>query len=227
MNARAVIFDFDGVLIDSESIAHDAWMGTMGEKGAEIGKERLMAGGLGLSTPDMLKWLEREHGWRPHEGFFEELSRRFSNDFGEKCLIDGARGTLELLGFLQVPFALATNSGAEEMAYKLGAVGLSGAFGERAHCPQSAACPPKPSPDLYIHAAKSLGQAPADCIVIEDSSVGTTAAVRAGCTVWGLTATHHHAQQGEMLLKNGAERIFASHRELQEALIGLFSGTVA
>ncbi|WP_261664613.1 HAD family hydrolase [Deinococcus sp. Marseille-Q6407] len=213
-----VIFDFDGVLVDSEGIAYDAWVGAMGEAGERIGKQALMDAGNGLTNAMLLDWLREEHGWEPPAGFSDDLSRRFAQAFGPGAMILGAAETLAGLRAAGVPVALATNSSQEEMVFKLGEVGLSEGFGKHAYNPSHVGGRAKPAPDLYRHAATALGLRPQQCLVLEDSLVGVRAAVAAGCTVWGLTATHHDPALAGELLAAGAQRTLSSHAEVQAAL---------
>lgn len=213
-----VIFDFDGVLIDSEGIAYDAWVGAMGEAGERIGRQALMDAGNGLTNAMLLAWLRNEHGWTPHEGFGTDLNRRFVEAFGAEAVVPGAAETLQRLTQAGVPLALATNSGQEEMVFKLGRVGLSEVFADHAYNPSHVGGRAKPEPDLYRHAAEALGLQPEQCLVLEDSLVGVRAAVAAGCAVWGITVTHHDPSLAGELLQAGAARIVASHEELQAAL---------
>lgn len=213
-----IIFDFDGVLIDSEGIAYDAWVGAMGEAGERIGKQALMEAGNGLTNAMLLDWLREEHGWEPHAGFQEDLNRRFVEVFGPAALIEGAADTLAAIAAAGVPLALATNSGPEEMVFKLGEVGLAESFGPHTYNPSHVGGRAKPAPDLYRHAAQALGLRPEQCLVIEDSLVGVQAAVAAGCNVWGLTVTHHDPALAAELRRAGAERTLGSHAELRAAL---------
>lgn len=214
-----VIFDFDGVLIDSEGIAHHAWLAAMGDTAPTgLTHERLMSGASGMTVNMMLDWLREDYGWEPAEGFAEDLERRFAAAFGPETLVEGAAQTLAALRKRGIPIALATNSGHDEMIFKLEQVGLTELFGGHAYDPTFVAGRAKPEPDLYRHAAEALGLEPAACLVIEDSLVGARAALRAGCTVWGLTATHHDPALGAALLELGASRLLGSHAELQAAL---------
>lgn len=213
-----VIFDFDGVLIDSEGIAYDAWVGAMGEAGERIGRQALMDAGNGLTNAMLLRWLREEHGWEPQPGFSEDLNRRFVEAFGPGAVIPDAAETLSRLRAAGVPLALATNSGQEEMVFKLSEVGLSDVFGVHAYNPSHVGGRAKPEPDLYRHAAQALGLDPARCLVVEDSLVGVRAAVAAGCRVWGITAAHHDPALAAALLEAGAERAVGGHAELQAAL---------
>ena len=213
-----IIFDFDGVLIDSEGIAYDAWVGAMGEAGERIGRQALMDAGNGLTNAMLLDWLREHHGWEPHEGFQEDQNRRFVEAFGPAALIEGAADTLSAIVAAGVPLALATNSGQEEMTFKLSEVGLTESFGQHAYNPSHVEGRAKPAPDLYRHAAQKLGLKPGQCLVIEDSLVGVQAAKAAGCTVWGLTVTHHDPDLADELRRAGAERTLANHAELRTAL---------
>lgn len=133
-------------------------------------------------------------------------------------MIVGAQETLEALRERGVPIALATNSGQEEMVFKLEQVGFTDLFGEFAFNPSHVGGRAKPAPDLYAYAAQSLGLAPQQCLVLEDSALGTRGAVAAGCTVWGLKVAHHSEQQTQDVLEAGAKRMVANHAELRELL---------
>lgn len=215
----AVLFDLDGVLVDSEELASGVWVELLAEHGLSLDRAIFMARAVGSTHAALFAWLRSEHGWERSETFIPELDRRLAAAFEHTPAIEGAHTTLRALTAAGIPFAVASNSLRGRLHLKLEASGLAGSVGRHAYDPAHVGGRGKPLPDLYEHAAARLGALPARCLVVEDSAVGVTAGVAAGATVWGLLAGGHVHPDGERtLLEAGAARVLRTHGELRGAL---------
>jgi HAD superfamily hydrolase (TIGR01509 family) len=173
-----VIFDLDGVIIDSEALQHRAYNLVLGRFGIQVdaavyGREWIAAGrgpefavrelGLPISADDLR---------RLKDPVYHELMRR------EIQLVPGARAAIERLA-VRFPLAVATNSHATDVGFVLGHFELAPLFRTivtREHYVEA-----KPAPDAFTTAARGLGLPPSRCVVIEDAAKGMRAAAAAGC----------------------------------------------
>ncbi|BDP40801.1 beta-phosphoglucomutase [Deinococcus aetherius] len=215
----AVLFDLDGVLVDSEALANAVWTQALAEHGLRLDPEALLARAVGGTHEALFDWLRAEHGWERPGTFIPLLDERLAAAFQTTPAIEGAADTLRALGASGLPFAVASNSQRGRLHLKLAAAGLAELVGEHAYDPAHVGGRGKPLPDLYLHAASALGVDPTRCLVVEDSVTGLRAGVAAGATVWGLLAGGHaHPDGARALLDAGAARVLFTHAELREAL---------
>jgi HAD superfamily hydrolase (TIGR01509 family) len=128
-------------------------------------------------------------------------------------------GIGDLLGALRMPYCLASSSGRTRIELSLRLAGLAGRFDGRVFGAEQVARG-KPAPDLFLHAARTMGAAPERCLVVEDSGPGIAAGRAAGMTVWGFAGGSHLAgiDATQRLRASGAARVFAKMREMQRAL---------
>lgn len=185
---RLIIFDFDGVVADSEILAN------------RLGAEGLTALGLATTTEDHLRrymgrsWAEyfemvaRDLGRPLPEGY--AAARRAELDAAEHTVaaIEGVHGFVER--FISVPRCVASSNDLAYLHRTLARLGMAEAFGGNVFSAQQVKRG-KPAPDLFLHAAAALGAAPERTLVIEDSPAGVQAGVAAGMTVLGLCAGGH------------------------------------
>jgi len=183
---RAVVFDLDGVLVDSEGLHVEAWKAVFGRLGVEVTDEEY-AHGVGMADVDWLRWLFERRGL-PSEGIAG--CQRAKRRAFQAILSGNVRpfpGVVELVGVLRGEFALgvASNSSRESVATVLRRLGVGEGFGAvvgaedvRRH---------KPHPEVYLRAAALLGVAPGACAVVEDSPLGIRAAKAAGMRCIGIT----------------------------------------
>lgn len=215
----AVLFDLDGVLVNSELLANAVWVELLAERGLTLDRAAFLARAVGGTHQALFAWLRADHGWEQPAGFLPELDARLARAFTATPAIEGAAATLRALSAAGLPFAVASNSQRGRLHLKLGAAGLAELVGDHAYDPAHVGGRGKPLPDLYAFAAARLGVSPARCLVIEDSVTGLTAGVAAGATVWGLLAGGHaHPDGTASLLNAGAARVLGNHAELREAL---------
>lgn len=221
MAARLVIFDCDGVLVDSESIALACFRDALAGIGLNLTLEETTRRFLGRSAVDCRRCIEELMG-RPlpedfqerfHETLFDALERELRPMAGMEQLLDG----------LDAPAAVASSSAPDRLRHTLRVAGLLDRFEGRLF---SAAMVPngKPAPDLFLHAAAAMGFDPADCIVVEDTAPGVEAARNAGMPCVGFLGGGHHALTGFPL---DADRLVRTAEELAAILRDLLDGRVA
>ena len=213
---RCVIFDCDGVLVDSEPIACRVDAACLTQAGLPISTEEIMARFVGMSSESIVKILSAEHGVPVPAGLDERRRARIMAAFTHE--LRPMPGVAAALGRIGLPKCVASSSHPERIAHALGVTGLLDVFGGRLFSATMVARG-KPAPDLFLLAAERTGAVPADCIVIEDSIAGVTAGKRAGMAVLGFTGGSHCAPgHAERLRSAGADRVFAEMAELPELL---------
>ena len=176
---KAVIFDMDGLLFDSESVYRDAMLATAAQMGFEL-PDHLFRQLVGVPWAGNVTMLLEHYGPDfDHEGFRLEATRRFHVVAdAEICLKAGVLEILEHLDAAGLPRAVATSSLHVTVQHHLGQHGLLGRFD--ALVAQGDYARGKPAPDPFLTAAGRLGVEPADCLALEDSHNGVRAAHAAG-----------------------------------------------
>ncbi len=189
MPLSLVIFDCDGVLIDSEALCDRVVSAELAPEGWDLTPADCHRLFLGLTFPDIQQAAEAHLGRRLAAGWVgrvvEHVTQVMASEAG---LIPGARHALESTAALGLPYRIASNSSRAEMTAKFTRTGLSPLVDDRIHSAYDLIARGKrgkPDPDLFLEAAAAEGVAPADCLVIEDSLAGVTAAVAAGMTCLG------------------------------------------
>jgi HAD superfamily hydrolase (TIGR01509 family) len=186
-----VIFDCDGVLIDSEALCDRVVSADLIEHGWNLSPDDCHRLFLGLTFVDTQRAAEA-HLARPlgHD-WVERIARRVTAVMAlEAEPIPGARQALEATLALNLPFRIASNSSRPEMAAKFARAGLADLVEGRIHSAYDLIARGKrgkPDPDLFLEAAEAEGIAPASCVVVEDSPAGVQAALAAGMTCLGFS----------------------------------------
>jgi beta-phosphoglucomutase-like phosphatase (HAD superfamily) len=209
MRPELIIFDCDGVLIDSETIASRLVARNLSALGWRLTTEEAMANFLGMSIVAMQPIIEARLGRQLPWNWRRDLAAELVEALGEVTLIAQARETLERVSVLGIAWRIASNSSDEEMAVKFAHTGLSDLTAGRCHSATSLISKgirPKPAPDVYLDAASASGIRPEACLVLEDSSLGVRGAVAAGMTCYGF-APHG---DGSHLTQAGAAKIVPS-----------------
>lgn len=203
-----VMFDCDGVLVDSEPPVLRVLHAYLNELGASISLEDTHRTYLGKSVRDDLALSEKVLGRVPPDGFYAEFQRR--RDAALREQVEPIAHVREAILALPVPYCVASGADLGKMQITLGRTGLLPLFEGRmfslTHVKRS-----KPAPDVYLLAAETMGVDPARCAVIEDSPTGITAGLAAGMTVFGYCAL----QPAQMLLDAGAVAVFQDMRHLK------------
>ena len=183
-----VIFDCDGVLIDSEIISTSVLVEALARHGIVIEMSHVLQHFIGHPYPVVAGKIAAVAGTPVPEGFEMEYRANLAQRFDAE--LKPMPGILDVLDQLAVPFCAATSSSPERARQSLRAAGLAECFGERVFT-VSMVARPKPAPDLFLHAAAAIGAAPHDCVVVEDSDLGIAAAQAAGMTAWQFTGGSH------------------------------------
>lgn len=220
MKTKLVIFDNDGVLVDSEPLIKIAQIEAFASQGANITAEWSYVNLHGLRAADVIKAVENHTGVKVDS---VACLARFKQVFDE--LIDsqlqptpGIALELEKLRGMGVPMAVATSGPLEETYHKLKATGLDDYFGREAIFSGEQVPNGKPAPDLFLFAAKNMGFESVDCTVVEDAPFGILGAKAAGMHAIGYMGGGHvrftHGLNAEALYKAGADIVVESHDAL-------------
>jgi beta-phosphoglucomutase-like phosphatase (HAD superfamily) len=178
-----VIFDCDGVLVDSERLAIRVEAEVLGELGWPLTEAEVVDRFVGRSAAYMQAEVERVLG-RPID-WDEIFGRRHHEAYARELVaIDGIPELVGALGVASVPMCVASSSTHDSIRRKLERTGLAGAHLSHVFSVEDVARS-KPAPDVFLYAAASMGVDPSDCAVIEDSVAGVEAGLAAGMTVFG------------------------------------------
>jgi len=191
VNYDLIIFDCDGVLVDSEPISNRVFTAALRELGFDWSYEQVCDRFIGLSMARCIELIENGLGRSVPENFLPDLQRRTVEAFRTERL-QPVRGVVQMLDALEVPFCVASSGELDKMTTTLGLTELLPRFADRMFSAQQVRRG-KPAPDLFLFAAESLGIAPERCVVIEDSVPGVQAGVAARMTVFGYAARSDHA----------------------------------
>ena len=212
LNADLVIFDCDGVLVDSEPIINRAHAETLRQHGYAVTAEMLAERFTGVSDADMLGTIEREHGI-PMPSDYEVRVNALIDSYCETSLV-ATPGTREALAALEVRVCVASSGSPARIRNSLRVAGLLDRFDPHLFSATMVAYG-KPAPDLFLHAARSMGMALARCLVVEDSAFGVQAAIAAGMTAIGFCGgSHCRPDHADFLRKRGATGIIFDMRDL-------------
>lgn len=214
-----LIFDCDGVLVDSEPIAGRVMVELLREHGYPITLEECFARFVGKTLQMEVEMFCAEGREDIGEVLARELTPRTLRALeGELRPVEDMKDLLGRLG--DTPRAVASGSLPDRIALSLHVTGLAPFFGDHVYS-SSLVARPKPAPDLFLYAAERLGVSARDCMVIEDSVGGVRAGVAAGMRVIGfLGGSHTTRALGQRLLDAGAAKIVSSATELG-AVLGL------
>jgi len=219
----AVIFDCDGVLVDSEKLALEVELEVLAGLGLTFERDDYVLRFMGLSTDAFHAAIEQESLKRLGRSVAAEVrgSERLRQVMIEH--LTEVPGAAAAISALKQPKAIASSGSRAGLERKLKQTGLWDHFAPYVFSADHVANA-KPAPDLFLHAAAALGVAPETCLVLEDSVNGVIAAKAAGMTVWGfLGGGHAHDGLGQRLLAAGAERVV---KDWPEAA-GLFAGQLS
>ena len=185
----ALIFDFDGVIADSEVLGSRALAEYITELGFFRDTEYWLSRYVGLRWADAIPLIEKDTGLSLPDNFPALIRGRIHEKYeSELQEVEGVSAFL--LRFAHVPRCIASSSSLKGLAHALELLDLNEAFGSNVFSAEQVARG-KPHPDLFLFAASQLGVARETCLVIEDSVNGVKAAVAAGMTAVGLCAGSH------------------------------------
>jgi HAD superfamily hydrolase (TIGR01509 family) len=214
-----IIFDCDGVLVDSEPIINRAHAHVLTACGYPISEQNLVERFCGMSDREMIEIIEREWGHALPTSYAEHVGLMIEAEFRQS--LAPIAGVAEALDSLTLPICVASSSSLEQIRQKLKITGLLGRFGEHLFSATMVARG-KPAPDLFLYAAQHLTTAPERCLVIEDSPAGIDAALAAGMTAIGFSGgSHCGPEHGARLEKHGAPLVIDDMHELATAMAKL------
>jgi HAD superfamily hydrolase (TIGR01509 family) len=218
MSPALVIFDCDGVLVDSEAIANRIMAEHITATGVPITYQDCRARFVGGTLQRVMDTVEQWLGKPLPPGWKEDFEARRNEAFRRELkAVAGIEDVLASLTAAETEFCVASSGSFEKMELTLGLTGLKRYFGERLFS-ASMVAHGKPAPDIFLYAAEQMGYLPETCVVVEDSPTGVTAAVAAGMRVLAYAAD----ADAEVLRVAGAQP-FAEMTALP-GLLGLDSG---
>jgi HAD superfamily hydrolase (TIGR01509 family) len=218
--ADLIIFDCDGVLVDSEPLSMRTLVSAIGAQGLEITIETAYREYLGRSLASISSRLQDSHGMPLSEAAFESMRHDLYALYRRE--LKANPGVADVLESIGIPFCVASSSSIERVKLSLEVTGLLPRFGGRIF--SSSMVPRgKPAPDLFLHVAKTLGAKPERCLVIEDSPAGITAARAANMRVFAYLGGTHVEPGGLRALVSALEpdAIFDDMRLLPDLVSSL------
>jgi HAD superfamily hydrolase (TIGR01509 family) len=201
-----VIFDCDGVLVDSDRISLRIQAEMITALGLKMSYEDCVRDFLGLGMPATLRILAERLGRQLPPGWEEDLNSAVREAFRSE--LQPVAGVLDALDEIELPTCIASSGSQEKMRITLGLTGLWDRFVGRIYSGDEVPRG-KPAPDLFLHAASSMAVEPCRCVVVEDSPFGVAGARAAGMSVLGYAPDG----RGERLAREGA-KTFKSMAEL-------------
>ncbi|HZE42047.1 MAG TPA: HAD family phosphatase [Stackebrandtia sp.] len=203
MTPKLVIFDNDGVLVDSERLSNVVFMNLLTEVGLPTTFDQAVERYMGKRTTDCVEDIESRLGRALPDDFIATYERRCAEVFQrELTVVPGVPELLDALRATGIPYCIASSGSPDEIAVRLRLTGLAERFGDNVFSARLVKRG-KPAPDLFAYAADAMGADPGDCVVIEDSVAGVTGAVAAGIRVIG----HAGLQPPERLVAAGASEV--------------------
>jgi len=202
-----VIFDCDGVLVDSEVLFNRIAAEEFTRCGVPMDTETAIARYTGISAPSMIASVEAETGKTIPVDFAQRCRARANEIFDSE--LEAIAGIDAVLSDHAPHRCVASSSSPARIRRSLKSTDLYRHFADERIFSAVMVENGKPAPDLFLHAAATIGAAPADCIVVEDSQPGVQAAVAAGMTVLGfIGASHIRDGHADRLRDTGADHIF-------------------
>ncbi len=198
----AVLFDCDGVLVDSEPVTNRLLRGDLAKRGLDLPLERLVALVDGGGTMEGIANTARQHGATLPDDWVDQFYQiMFAGLEREVEAIPGVNALLDQLIVAGVKIAVGSNGPRAKMDITLRRTGLMDRLHPHIYSARDLAHP-KPAPDIYLYAARQLMVHPIDCVVVEDSTSGAKAAVAAGMRCIGYAPTHTPAAQAAKLARH-------------------------
>jgi HAD superfamily hydrolase (TIGR01509 family) len=209
-----VIFDCDGVLVDSEAISCGVLAQMLGQEGLCMSLAQARAIFQGMRLDGVISEAQRRLGRSLPEGWTQSFERRRSAAFAKQLqpVADAAEAVTAVID-AGVAVCVASQGKIEKTALSLHLTGLAHLFAPDALFSAHTLPHGKPAPDLFLHAAATMGASPDRCAVVEDTTIGVTAAVRAGMRVLGLAL-----DSDEDALRRAGAEVIASMQELPARL---------
>lgn len=208
---KLVIFDCDGVLVDSERLAIKIDVKVLAQLGWEMTEAEVVDRFVGVSDAHFKRAIETQLGKSLPDNWEDQFQQLYRTAFAEH--LTAVDGVVEALDQITIPKCVASSGTHEKMRYTLGLTGLYDRF--NGHIFSATEVPNgKPAPDLFLYAAEKMAVPPGACVVVEDSAMGVSAARAAGMRVLayggGVTPSHK--------LAGSNTTVFMDMRELPRLL---------
>lgn len=212
----AVLFDCDGVLINTEEIGYTLLSKEFATYGIQYSRESFVEMLSGVTYKKFQENVKARHPELPGD-FFEDFSLKMKAvQETQMKAIDGVKALLQNLKNANIPFAVCSNSSADGLLYKLKHTGLFDYFVPHIYS-RDHVDTPKPAPDMFQLAARVFNVEPKDCLVVEDSITGAMAGVAADMKVIGFVGeSHRDDTEAALLLKAGAKMIALNTQQVWE-----------
>jgi HAD superfamily hydrolase (TIGR01509 family) len=211
-----VIFDCDGVLIDSEEISMRTDQALLAENSVVISEQEMHRRFVGKTFAAMVEELEAERGIRLPTDLEARKDEIMLDRYRRE--LQPVAGVREVLDVINYPKSIGTNGPRHRALLALEVTGIAHHFEGRLTTFEDVTRG-KPFPDVYLLAAERAGFPPSQCLVIEDSVTGVAAAIAAGCPTLGFTGSHlHRSEHALALTQLGAMRVFNDMAELPDML---------
>jgi HAD superfamily hydrolase (TIGR01509 family) len=202
-----VIFDCDGVLVDSELITNRVFAQMLNELGIAVTLDDMFEQFMGRSMPQCLELITKLLGGPVPGHFVEEYRTRSATALRSE--LKAVPDIDTVLAAIRIPYCVASSGTHDKIHTTLGITGLLPQFRGKMYSVTEVARS-KPFPDVFLHAARRQGVVPAECAVIEDTPTGVRAGVAAGMTVFGYCAL----TPKQRLIEAGAHHTFEQMRDL-------------
>lgn len=208
-----IIFDCDGVLVDSERITNRVFCQMLNNLGVEFTLNDMFERFVGRSMAQCVEMITDELGAPPPDTFVPELRRRAAAAL--EAEVEAVEGIEDALENIDIPACVASSGEHEKIRLTLGKTGLLSRFEGRIFSAVDVNRP-KPAPDVFLYAASAMGVKPELCAVVEDTPTGVEAAVAAGMYVYGFSEnTPEHR-----LREAGAHEVFSGMANFAKLLAG-------
>ena len=210
MDYKLVIFDCDGVLVDSEAIGNRFISEALTLAGIPISAEGALSQFLGGKLTQIKEDAEKQLGFSLPSNWVDEIYKKQFSEFRKNLKsIDGIEDVLDVLERINIPICVGSNGPLNKMEVSLGVTKLRDRFLGRIFSADQVK-KPKPAPDLYLYCADRMGVPPQYCLVIEDSPRGASAGVAAGMSVFGYSGGEYNSALKEV----GCTKVFDTMQEI-------------
>jgi len=215
-----ILFDNDGVLVDSEAIYISVERELLAELGLFYDYATYLSRFVGLPMPDYYQALARDYADRIGGAFPSDFAATLTQRVTPRmdAELNALPNVDAVINRFDGPVAVASSMSLDIIHRKLELVNLSGFFNPHVYSGEQVE-KGKPAPDLFLFVAERLGLIPENCLVIEDSVNGVMAGVAAKMTVFGFVGgSHADPGLGARLQKAGAEKVFFNHAEIADVI---------
>ncbi|OIS91130.1 HAD family hydrolase [Brucella cytisi] len=216
-----IIFDCDGVLVDSEIIAAEVESALLTEAGYQIAADEMAERFAGLTWQDILLTVEREAGIPLSASLLDKSEKILDEKLENE--VQAVEDIVDVVSALKLPKCICSNSTSHRLESMLKRVGLYELFAPNIFSAKEVGTKKtKPAPDVFLYAAEQFGVDPKDVIVIEDSAHGIQGARAAGMRVIGFTGgAHAYPGHADKLTDAGAETVIHRHKDLPSVIEAL------